>query len=268
MTPLASALVVAWPLLIVAGGWRRRPRRRLAVPAAAPEPAAVASRGSPIHGRAVRFATVLGRPLRALAGRVPDPGADALAGALALATATLAIVALPLAPLPALAGLAVPPIRRRAAARGTEAAIGRELPQVVDLFVLATGGGLTVPLAVGAVATRCSGPVGAAFAGAARRIALGQLPADAIEAVLADTSDAVRPLVAVLVAAERYGAPLAGPLEGVATDARLQARREAEEAARQVPVKLLFPLVLCTLPAFALLTVVPLLISALGSLRL
>jgi hypothetical protein len=35
-----------------------------------------------------------------------------------------------------------------------------------------------------------------------------------------------------------------------------------------VPVKLLFPLVLCTLPAFGVLTVVPFLASALGHLSL
>jgi hypothetical protein len=38
--------------------------------------------------------------------------------------------------------------------------------------------------------------------------------------------------------------------------------------ARRLPVKLLFPLVLCTLPAFALLTVVPLLVGSLRELRL
>ena len=42
----------------------------------------------------------------------------------------------------------------------------------------------------------------------------------------------------------------------------------AEEAARRVPVKLLFPLVLCVLPAFALLTVAPLLAGAHWSLGL
>ena len=42
----------------------------------------------------------------------------------------------------------------------------------------------------------------------------------------------------------------------------------AEEAVRKVPVKLLFPLVTCTLPAFALLTVAPLVAGALRQLRL
>ena len=77
--------------------------------------------------------------------------------------------------------------------------------------------------------------------------------------------DAVRPLVDALVAAERYGAPLAAALDRVADDARTTRRRQREEAARRVPVKLLFPLVFCTLPAFALLTVVPVLLRSLPS---
>src|SRR3712207_6889914 len=48
-------------------------------------------------------------------------------------------------------------------------------------------------------------------------------------------------------------------LDRLAFEVRADRRRRAEEAARRVPVKLLFPLVLCTLPAFALLTMAPLL---------
>jgi tight adherence protein C len=70
------------------------------------------------------------------------------------------------------------------------------------------------------------------------------------------------------VASERYGAPLADALVTLAADARADRRRRAEEAARRVPVQLLFPLVLCVLPAFVLLTLAPLLAGALGSLRL
>ena len=40
----------------------------------------------------------------------------------------------------------------------------------------------------------------------------------------------------------------------------------AEEAARRLPVQLLFPLVLCVLPAFVLLAVVPLLLAAVPQL--
>ncbi|MBA3267134.1 MAG: type II secretion system F family protein, partial [Acidimicrobiia bacterium] len=81
------------------------------------------------------------------------------------------------------------------------------------------------------------------------------------------TGEAVRPLVAALVASERYGAPLVASLERLADEVRRDRRRRAEEAARKVPVKLLFPLVTCTLPAFGLLTVAPLIASAVRSLR-
>ena len=74
--------------------------------------------------------------------------------------------------------------------------------------------------------------------------------------------------MAALVASERYGAPLAAGLDRLAAEVRASRRRRADEVARKVSVKLLFPLVLCILPAFALLTVAPLIASALKSLRL
>jgi hypothetical protein len=47
----------------------------------------------------------------------------------------------------------------------------------------------------------------------------------------------------------------------------VQRRRWAELHARRLPVQLLFPLVVCILPAFGLLAIVPLVLSALSSLR-
>ena len=91
--------------------------------------------------------------------------------------------------------------------------------------------------------------------------------AEALEDVPARSGEAVRPLVAALVASERYGAPLAAGLERLADEVRRDRRRKAEEAARRIPVKLLFPLVGCTLPAFALLTVAPLIAGAVRSLH-
>ena len=49
-------------------------------------------------------------------------------------------------------------------------------------------------------------------------------------------------------------------------DLRTRARRRAEIRARKVPVRMLFPLVTCILPAFILLSVVPMVGGALQQL--
>ena len=77
----------------------------------------------------------------------------------------------------------------------------------------------------------------------------------------------VRPLSSALIASERYGVPLTASLERLADEVRRDRRRHAEAAARRVPVKLLFPLVFCSLPALALLSVAPLIAGALRALR-
>jgi tight adherence protein C len=96
--------------------------------------------------------------------------------------------------------------------------------------------------------------------------AKGRRLGDALDDLPARVGEAVRPLSTALVASERYGAPLAEGLERLADEVRRDRRRRAEEAARKVPVKLLFPLVTCTLPAFGLLTVAPLIAGAVPSL--
>jgi tight adherence protein C len=189
--------------------------------------------------------------------------------AAAVVGGVLGLVVLP--PLaPVLAGLpwAVPRLRARRRRRARLAAVARNLPDAVDQFVLVVGAGLTVPLAVEAVARRAPEPIAVDLRRVAEEVRLGRRLADALGDVPARLGEPARPLVAALVASERYGAPLLDRLVRLSAEVRADRRRRAEEAARRVPVKLLFPLVLCTLPAFALLTVVPLLAGALRSLRL
>ena len=146
--------------------------------------------------------------------------------------------------------------------------VAAETADTIDLFVLALGAGLNLRLAVSAVARRA--PVGwsAALEHVVERVDRGQRVSDALDGVPDDLGPAARPVVRALTGAERYGTPLLPTLERLALDARLDRRRRAEEAARRVPVKLLFPLVLCVLPAFGLLTVAPLLAGAVDALRL
>jgi tight adherence protein C len=153
----------------------------------------------------------------------------------------------------------------RSKARGRADAVRQALPDVADLLRLAASAGLTAHLAVGVVADASEGPLGEALDEARRRTAMGARLADGLDALL-PLGDAVRPLHLALTAAARDGASLVGPLERVGDEARLLRRRRAEERARRLSVQLLFPLVLCILPAFGLLTVVPLLAGSLGSL--
>jgi tight adherence protein C len=52
----------------------------------------------------------------------------------------------------------------------------------------------------------------------------------------------------------------------IADASRHQRRQRADAAARRLPIKLSFPLVLCVLPAFIVLTVVPAIIGAFRTL--
>ena len=166
------------------------------------------------------------------------------------------------------AALLVPRVRHLRAQRRRREAVVDGLPDVVDLVVLAAGAGLTVALTVAALARRAPAPFAAAFGRVLERSGHGQRLADALGELPIDLGEPIRPLTAALVATERYGVPLAPALDHLAHDARRERRRRGEVAARRLPVRLCFPLVCCTLPAFGLLTIVPLLAGALRSLHL
>lgn len=281
MTPLLALVAAA---LVSGAAWRHRPAparvRRLA-PSASSSVVAATLPGrrtaSPaILGEGRSSATTgigaavegLGRMLRAQLRRPADPTADRHLGRALLVALPAALISPPLAALVVAWWWATPLIARRRAVRRLDAALLAELPEVVDLFVLAVGSGLTVALAVPAVARHHRGLLGDALAGVGREARLGRRLGDALADLPDSLGERVRPLATVLVSSERYGVALLPALERLAAETRLERRRAAEATARRVPVKLLFPLVLCTLPAFALLTVVPLLAGSLRSLRL
>jgi tight adherence protein C len=144
----------------------------------------------------------------------------------------------------------------------------RALPDAIDLFVVAIRAGLTPELAVRRLALALAAPVGPGFDAVVARIDDdGQRFADALESLLDTLGETARPLVAAVTSSERYGLPLAPALDSAAQHARAERRRRRETAARQLPVKLAFPLVGCVLPAFAVLTVVPALIGAIRALQ-
>jgi tight adherence protein C len=224
-----TALPLAWAALLLTGAWRARPPRR---------------------------------PRRAEPARVRWDAPTQVG----LALAAL-LLPLPLVPVLLTVAWLGPPLLARRARHRHEHDVARSLPEVVDLFHLAVGAGLNVTLAVVAVARRATGPLASELAGALAEVALGRRLADALSDVPGRAGECVRPLVTALVASDRYGAPLGDALARLAAEVRADRRRRAEEIARRVPVKLLFPLVCCVLPAFGLLTLAPLIAGAALALR-
>jgi tight adherence protein C len=226
--------------------------------------------GRPARPRALALVETLGASLRA---RVPglaavaERGADRRLGA-GVVAAVLVAAWQPVAGLTVLAGALAHTLRRDRASTATdERTVIEELPDVVDLLALVVAGGGTPRQAVETVGRHGDGRVARALARAVQEAdRRGVRLADALTIVADELGDVVRTVVHPIVAAERYGTPLGPPLELVGRDLRSLRRQRAEERIRRVPVRLLFPLVLCTLPAFVLLTIVPLVTVSVGRL--
>jgi tight adherence protein C len=157
-------------------------------------------------------------------------------------------------------------LRRQRERRWRDLQVVAQLPDVVDLLRLTTSAGLPVALALKVVGDRPGGPVGQAFRRSAIRLRRGAALADVLPQLTAICGEPARSLVDALVDHDRYGTPLGPALDRLAIESRLKRRRQAEEAARRLPVVLLFPLVFTTLPAFLLLAVVPLVAGSLAAL--
>jgi tight adherence protein C len=150
----------------------------------------------------------------------------------------------------------------------------RGWPDTLELVVLAVRAGATPLDAVESVALRLGDGLGtvdplipAALGEAAHRARRGIGLAEALTALPDALGPAAAELSDSIAAADRYGLPLAPVLDRLADEARSERRRRAEIEARSLPVRLSFPLVVCTLPAFVLVAVVPALLGALTTLR-
>lgn len=204
-------------------------------------------------------------PARLPAGRPAASGPSTVA-VIAIGIAAATVVALPLGPLVAFVVWARPRVRRLHAARTARRGRDEDLPECVELLRLCVGAGHDAVASVALVAHHGAGPVAAALSAATRESAAGTALADALARALGVLGPGPAALAHQLGDHLRHGTALLPMLDQRAFELRLARRRAAEERARRVPVRVLLPLVTCILPAFALLTVVPLLAGSLGSL--
>lgn len=162
---------------------------------------------------------------------------------------------------------AVVVVRGRRASADGDAATTKALPEVVDLLMVGVGAGLTPRETLQRCQAWLPDPFAAAVHRALARASAGATFAEALDRAMTPLGDRVRPLVAALNAGERDGSMLAGGLLRVSDEARRLRRVAAQERARRIPVAMLGPLLLCVLPSFALLTLVPLVLGSLSDLN-
>ena len=153
--------------------------------------------------------------------------------------------------------------RRRAADRRR---VERQVPDALELLHLALHAGLTVGQAIDRLATRAPHPTRSAFVEVRRRIERGRSAADALGALIEHLGPDVGPTIDTVRLGIRHGSPISRTLDLLADDVRRRRRQQADADARRLPVRLSFPLVVCSLPAFVVLVIVPTLIATLASL--
>ena len=252
LAALAAALLVL-SMLDAASGLSRSARRRL--------------RDADPAGR--DWSRALAAVGRRLSGGAVEPSDEALVGAAGMvclaAAVTLGAVGGLLALVATVAAVAT---RQRARRRDRTLRIERNLPEVIDLLGLVVGAGRPTVSALADISGRVAEPFRSELAGVAKRAAAGEPFVESARRLRENLGPSVSSVVYAVTAAEIDGVPLQPALERAADEAHRRRRVRAEEAARRVPVLMLFPLVFCILPAFCLLTVVPLLVGTVADLRL
>ena len=137
-------------------------------------------------------------------------------------------------------------------------AIGLELADTLDQMTIAVEAGLGFESAMARAGKNGKGPLAEELVRTLQDIAVGQPRREAYLA-LAERTGVVdlRRFIRAVVQADQYGVSIADVLRTQAQEMRLKRRQRAEEKAMQIPVKVIFPLILCILPTLFIILLGP-----------
>lgn len=151
-------------------------------------------------------------------------------------------------------------LRMRISAR--QLAIRRALPDMLDMLTISVEAGLGFDGAVAKLVSSSSGPLMEEFSRMLSEIQAGASRHDAFRHLADRTGVAeVAAFCMSMIQADVFGISVAGVLRTQAREMRVKRRQAAEEAAEKAPVKMVFPLVLCILPATLIVILGPAIVS-------
>jgi tight adherence protein C len=136
--------------------------------------------------------------------------------------------------------------------------VRRDLPDALDLLTISVEAGLAFDAGLSQVARNTTGPLAEEFFRVLQEMQIGLGRAEAMRS-LGERTDLpeLRAFVTSMVQADAFGIPIAQVLRVQARELRIKRTQRAEELAQKVPVKILFPLIFCILPALFVVIIGP-----------
>lgn len=136
--------------------------------------------------------------------------------------------------------------------------LARGLPDAMDQLMITVESGLGFEAALARVAASGDGVIHGELRRTTQDVQIGVPRGEALDR-LAQRTDLpeLRQFVTAVRQAERYGLPIANVLRLQSAELREKRRQVAEERAMKIPVKVLFPLLFCILPALFIVVIGP-----------
>lgn len=141
------------------------------------------------------------------------------------------------------------------------------IPDTLDQMSIAVQAGLGFDSAMLRVARNGKGVLAQELVRTMQDVQVGQTRRNAYEDLAKRTGSVpLRRFIRTVIQAEAYGIPLADVLTAQADEMRLLRRQNAERKAMEIPVKVVFPLILCILPVIFIVILGPAMITIMENL--